>query len=158
GGDGRLRGTVVNAVRGRTVFPRKIEGIEPGTAIHRNHDHEFLTRVASVHPERRIGVRMTLGEAGLAAVDEDGNRAEAPLGAAPAAEKPEAALATLRRQIAKTGDTAFACMGVEIALDPVPFVPVSSLNALRREVLDRLSAARETNRPRPQGRITPNVT
>lgn len=156
GADGRLRGTVVNAVRGRMVFPQKIEGIEPGTAIHRNHDHAFLTRVASARPERRIGVTMTLGAAGLAAVDEDGNRAEAPLGPAPAAEKPEAALATLRRQIAKTGDTEFASTAVEIALDPVPFVPVSALNALRREVLARLTAARATNRPHPEGRIVPN--
>jgi putative protease len=154
--DGHLRGTVVNAVRGRAVFPQKIEGIEPGTAIHRNHDHAFLSHVAAARPQRRIGVTMTLGAAGLAAVDEDGNRAEAPLGPVPAAEKPEAALATLRRQLAKTGDTEFVCTAVEIALDPIPFVPVAALNALRREVLGRLSAARETNRPRPEGRIVPN--
>ena len=158
GSDGKLRGTLVNAVRGRTVFPQKIEGIEPGAAIYRNHDHAFLSHVASARPERRIGVSMTLGPAGLVALDHDGNRAEAPLGPAPAAEKPEAALATLRRQIAKTGDTEFACTSVDIALDPVPFVPVSALNALRREVLDRLTAVRETNRPRPEGRIAPNDT
>jgi putative protease len=160
GRDGRLRGTVVNAVRGRTVFPQKIEGIEPGTAIHRNHDHEFLSGVASARPERRIGVGMTLraGPYGsvLAAEDEDGNRAEVALGPAPVAERPEAARATLRRQSAKTGDTEFICMRVDIALDPVPFVPVSAMNALRREVFDRLSAARETNRPRPEGGIVPN--
>ncbi len=54
--DGRLCGTVVNAVRGSTVVPDKIEGIEPGTPIHRNHDHEFLTRLARSRPERRIRV------------------------------------------------------------------------------------------------------
>ncbi|HXN47484.1 MAG TPA: U32 family peptidase, partial [Bryobacteraceae bacterium] len=96
GTDGHLRGTVVNVFRGRTVFPQKIEGIEPGTAIHRNHDHAFLSQVASARSERRIGVTMTLDAAALTAVDEDGNRAEAPLGPAPAADKPEAALATLR--------------------------------------------------------------
>ncbi len=158
GSDGHLRGTVVNAVRGRAVFPQTIEGIEPGTAIHRNHDHAFLSQVASARPERRIAVTMTLDPSGLAAVDENGNRAEAPLGPAPAADKPEAALATLRRQLAKSGDTEFACTAVEIELDPVPFVPVSALNALRREVLTRLSAARETNRPRHEGRIVPNET
>ena len=156
GRDGKLRGTVVNAVRGRTVFPQKIEGIEPGTAIRRNHDHEFLSGVTSARPDRRIGVTMTLGAGVLAAEDEDGNRAEVALGPAPVAEKPEAALETLRRQSAKTGDTEFICMRVDIALDPVPFVPVSAMNALRREVLDRLSAAREANRPRPEGGIVPN--
>ncbi len=151
GRDGQLRGTVVNAVRGRTVFPQRFEGIEAGTVIHRNHDHEFLSRVASARPQRKIGVHMTLSAAGLEAVDEDGNHAEAPLAPAPAAQKPETALATLRRQIAKTGDTEFASTGVAIALDPVPFVAVSALNALRREVLSRLAAAREANRPRPEG-------
>ena len=155
--DGRLCGTLVNAVRGRTVFPQKIEGIEPGAAIHRNHDHEFLTHVANARPDRRIGVRMTLGTATLTAVDEDGNRAEVPLGPAPAAQKPEAALATLKRQLAKTGDTEFAATSVEIALDPVPFLPVAAVNALRRDVLDKLAAERERNRPRPQGRIVPNA-
>jgi 23S rRNA 5-hydroxycytidine C2501 synthase len=154
--DGQLRGTVVNAVRGRAVFPQKFEGIEAGTVIHRNHDHEFLSRVASARPLRKIGVQMTLGAAGLEAVDEDDNRATAPLAPAPAAQKPEAALATLRRQIAKTGDTEFASTAVDIALDPIPFVAVSSLNALRREVLSRLGAAREANRPRPEASVVPN--
>ncbi len=160
GRDGRLRGTTVNAVDGRTVFPQKIEGIEAGTVIHRNHDHEFLAGVANASPERRIGVAMTLrkGRNGpvLAAEDEDGNRAAVALGPAPVADKPEAALETLRRQSAKTGHTEFICMRIDIALDPVPFVPVSAMNALRREVLDRLRAAREANRPRPEGGIAPN--
>ena len=55
--EGRLRGTVVNAVHGRTVVPDKMDGIEPGTVIHRNHDHEFLTRLRRSRPERRIAVR-----------------------------------------------------------------------------------------------------
>ncbi len=156
GSDGRLRGTTVNAVRGRQVFPQKIEVIEPGTAIHRNHDHEFLSGVASARPERRIGIRMTLGAEGLIAEDEDGNWTQTTMAPAPAAEKPEAALATLRRQLAKTGDTEFACTAVEVTLNPIPFLPVAALNALRREVLERLRAAREANRPRCQGTIVPN--
>jgi len=160
GTDGRLRGTVVNAVRGRAVFPQKIEGIEPGTVIHRNHDHEFLSQVTGARPERRIAVTMSLrpGPSGpvLAARDEDGNRAEVPLGPAAVADKPEAALETLRRQTAKTGDTEFICMRVDIDCDPIPFLPVAALNALRRDVLARLSAARESNRPRQEGRIVPN--
>jgi collagenase-like PrtC family protease len=160
GRDGRLRGTVVNAVRGRAVFPQRIDGIEPGTAIHRNRDHEFLSRVANARVERRIEVRMNLGAGPqgpvLTAVDEDGNRADAHLAPAPAAGKPGTALATLRRQLAKTGDTEFACASVEITLDPPPFVPVAALNALRRETLDRLREAREMNRTRIEARIVPN--
>jgi putative protease len=160
GRDGRLRGTLVNAVAGRTVFPQRIDGIEPGVTIHRNHDREFLSAVENARPERRIGVAMTLraGDGGpvLEAVDDDGNRAEAPLGPAQPADKPEAALETLRRQSAKTGGTEFVCTRVESALDPVPFVPVSAVNAARREALERLAAVREANRPREESRIVPN--
>ena len=154
---GQLRGTAVNAVRGATVTPDRMEGIQPGTVIHRNHDHQFLSQVAKCRPQRRISVKMTLDARGLAAADEDGNRAQAPLSAAAQpARDPERALETIQRQLAKTGDTQFECSGVSVELQPVPFLPVSTLNALRRAALDRLRAVREANRPRWLGGIVPN--
>ncbi len=93
----------------------------------------------------------------LRAEDEDGNRAEALLACAPEpAEKPGRALEILRRQIGKTGDTEFAAAGVAIEIDPVQFLPVSAVNALRREVLERLSAVRETKRPRVHCGVVPS--
>jgi 23S rRNA 5-hydroxycytidine C2501 synthase len=154
---GRLRGTSVNALRGRLVFPQKVEGIAAGTLIHRNHDHAFLSRVAGARNERRIAVRLVLRGLTVTAVDEDGNRGEATLDAPfTAAEKPERAAETIRRQLEKMGDTGFVCAGVEIQTGPVPFVPVAALNAARRAVLARLSEVREQNRPRAEGRIVPN--
>ena len=155
----RLRGTSVNAVRGRSVFPQKMEGIAAGTLIHRNHDHEFLSRVANACNQRRIAVRLLLSGLTLTAVDEDGNRAEVTFDVPfAAAQKPERAAETIRRQLEKMGDTEFACAGVEIETGPVPFVPVAALNAARRAVLTRLSEARERNRPRAEPRIVPNDT
>jgi putative protease len=154
---GQLRGTSVNAVRGPTVTPDKMEGIQPGTVIHRNHDHQFLSQVARSRPQRRIAVKLSLHALGLAAVDEDGNRAQAPLAAALSpARNPEQALRTIQRQLAKTGDTEFECAEVSVELQPVPFLPVSSLNALRRDALLRLRTLREANRPRWLGGIVPN--
>ena len=152
--DGRLRGSVVNAVRDGTVVPDKMDGIEPGTVIHRNHDHEFLTQLRRSRPERRIAVRFRVSGSTLAAIDEDGNRVEMAFDAPPAA-KPERALETLRRQLEKTGETEFACAGVEIE-GGAPFLPVSALNALRREALERLRAGRERNRPKPERAMVPN--
>jgi len=45
------------------------------------------------------------------------------------------------------GDTEFACAEVEITWEQVYFVPVSMLNALRRDALEKLSAVRTQNRP-----------
>jgi 23S rRNA 5-hydroxycytidine C2501 synthase len=45
---------------------------------------------------------------------------------------------------------------VELAWDRPCFLPVAALNTLRRETLDRLSAARAANRPTMQGQILRN--
>lgn len=146
---GRLDGSTVNAAAGRTVTPAKLEGLEAGMVIYRNHDHEFLTRLKKSRMERRIGVALTLREAAgglaLAVVDEDGVRAEYVLGCEPeAAAKPEAALENLRRQLQKMGGTDFICTALE--LERVCFLPVASINALRRGALEALAAARESAR------------
>lgn len=156
-----LCGTSVNAVQGQTVQPEKMEGLEEGTLVFRNHDHEFLASLRKARPERRIAVTLTLkdspGGLTLAAADEDGVRAELVYEGTPEpAGKPEAALATIHKQLVKSGETEFACAAVVAEFSPVPFLPVSTLNAMRRELLEKLAAAREAARPREQGGITPN--
>jgi putative protease len=72
------------------------------------------------------------------------------------AEKPGQAEATARKQLARSGDTPFACAGVELAWEQPCFVPVAALNALRREALARLLAVRAANRPVWRGEIRRN--
>jgi collagenase-like PrtC family protease len=149
---GDLRGTVVNEVRETMFAPDKPQGIEAGTVIYRNHDHEFLTRLKKATPQRLIGVGLTLRETpdglALSAVDEDGNSAEFAVQCEKAiAEKPEQALENARRQLAKTGGTEFACREVAIELAQPLFIPMSSLNALRRGAMEELSRVRSANRP-----------
>ncbi len=166
GGDGicffnakrELQGTVVNAahtctnVHAHIVTPQEIEGIEKGTRIYRNHDHAFLKRLRKGCAERKIAMRLTLEETeagfALTATDEDGNVVVEELAQEKAlAEKPEKALSTVEKQLRKTGDTAFACAKLEIAWKAPYFLPVSALNQLRRETLEKLAEARARNRP-----------
>ncbi|MBI4876103.1 MAG: U32 family peptidase [Acidobacteria bacterium] len=156
GPGGELRGTVVNAVDGRTVTPDRMEAIQPGMAMHRNRDHQFLSRIGRGRAERRIAVSFRLGSS-LVVEDEDGVSAEAPLGAPDAAGQPERAAETIRRQLRKTGDTEFVCQAVTIEAQPIPFLPVSALNALRREVLERLRQQREARRPREPFQLVRNA-
>jgi collagenase-like PrtC family protease len=149
---GTLCGTVVNAVRGQTVVPNAVNGMEPGTRIHRNHDHAFLSWLGKCRPERKIAVKLRLGETVegvfLSAVDEDGNAATSALEIAKdKAQKPEQALAITHTQLRKMGGTEFTCAGLEVDWQGVYFVPLSTLNALRRRTLEKLTAAREQNRP-----------
>ncbi|MCP4544458.1 MAG: U32 family peptidase [Chloroflexi bacterium] len=149
---GTLRGTTVNGVRGQTIFPHKLGGIQEGTRFYRNHDHVFLTHLKKSRIERKIGVSLKLGETPkgfiLSAVDEDGNMTMGVLVNDKAkAEKPEKVLTRVRKQLRKMGGTEFVCTEIEIDWQDVYFVPLSDLNALRRRTLDKLAAARANNRP-----------
>jgi len=158
---GELRGTRVHGSREGALLLASMEGIAPGTVVYRNHDHEFLTQVAKSRPQRRVAVWMTLERnaegLSLTTVDEDGIRAQGTL-ACPLepAQKPEQALATIRAQLARCGDSEFECAEVAVALDDVPFVPLSALNALRRDTLQQLARARAAARPILRGGIKRN--
>jgi len=56
----------------------------------------------------------------------------------------------------KTGGTAFECAGVIIAWQTPYFLPVATLNELRRAALDNLAVVRAQNRPRFTSEIYTN--
>ena len=158
---GELHGSVVNGVQGQMIFPDKLDGIEIGALIYRNHDHEFLTRLNKARIERHIAVDLILKDAPdglcLIAVDEDGNRAEFELTCEKTcAKKPESALINIKKQLVKMGGTEYVCSSVEIDLPEVLFIPISTLNEMRRGVLERLSTVRIENRPIPTRNIIKN--
>ena len=151
--DGTLQGTLVSRTKGRAIFPVKMSGIRPGLALYRNHDHAFLTQLGKSRPRRSMGVWLTLGETEdglfLSARDEDGNHTtvHAP-STKPLADKAERMRETIDRQLRKTGDTEFVCTEVTVDWREIYFVPISALNALRRDVLAALRLVRQQNRPR----------
>ena len=150
---GELRGSRVNDAHGLRVELETSYGIEPGTILCRNHDHRFMLEVERSNPVRKITVHGVLRpdtaeRLCLEVSDEDGVSSEAFLpGPFPVAQKPEEARATIRKQLSKTGNTEFLCTSMRIETNPVPFVPVSALNSLRREALEGLTRARQSARP-----------
>lgn len=158
---GTLRGATVNGVRGRTITPHKLGGIQRGTRIYRNHDHVFLGHLKKCRVKRKIAVWLKLGETPkgffLLAVDEDGNTTMGVLaGDKTKAEKPEKVLPSIQKQLRKMGGTEFVCAELEIDWQDVYFVPLSALNGLRRRTLEKLAAARAHNRPVLKRAISPN--
>ncbi|MCE5185203.1 MAG: U32 family peptidase [Planctomycetaceae bacterium] len=150
-----LCGTTVNRVEGRRVWPQKMDNIRAGQEIRRNYDHEFnkqLERPA----ERKIPLTLTLTETtegiALQGRDTDDNTAvfEMKLAREPA-QKPEQAAATIQTQLAKLGGTVFECERVEVKLAQMYFFPVSTLNALKRGLVDKMTEVRELNLPRLTG-------
>ena len=144
--DGELVGTRINAAEGGRILPNRSEGIAPGTEIFRNYDHRFNKLLAASRMRRTIaaaahfcasadGVRLTY-------TDCEGVRAEVSRSVAlDAAKNPETNAASIRAQMAKSGDTIFRITTTEVCGGEF-FVPASLVAELRREALDRLLQAR----------------
>ena len=98
-----------------------------------------------------VQFRLEIEEGGekLTVTDADGNKAFAygDFEPQPARADPTE---SLKRSLAKTGGTPFAAENIEVEMDEGPwFVPVSTVNELRREALDALLKKREVLRPWP---------
>jgi putative protease len=159
--NGTLQGSVVNRVEGKTVFPDKIHGLEKGTFIYRNHDHDFIRNLEKSRIRRKIRVELKLESTPeglrLSARDEDGNEAfHSANHEKKPAEKKELAERTLNKQLTSMGDSDFLCVRLDLNLDEIPFIPLSVLNGLRREILRQLEEIRLQNRPHEKRRIMPN--
>ena len=133
------------------VFPKdpmaQLHDLRQGTVINRNRSMDWARTLEKKSADRRIGVWLKLSETAdglqLCVTDEDGNAASAQTQLAHAAPKDEANNdAKLRESLAKLGETIFT--PIDIVLDvPRPwFVPASVANALRRDAIAALEAAR----------------
>ncbi|WP_374487960.1 U32 family peptidase [Zoogloea sp.] len=125
----------------------------PGSGLFRNRDHEFERMLEKKSAERRIAVDLHLAETAdgfaLTLTDETGISATALL---PHAKEPakdaERATSGLRDNLAKLGNTIFSARQVELALTQAWFLPAGAVNALRRDAVEQLEAARLAALPR----------
>ena len=151
-GSDKLEGMRINVVEGRRVFPNEMpRSLATGTTLYRNRDQAFERILERDSSDRRIGVSLVLTASNdgllLSLTDTDGIsvavRHEMSLEPAHDGEK---ALASMRSSLAKFGSSDFAV--IQCAIAAPYFVPVSALNALRRQGIAALEAAREAMRPR----------
>ena len=141
-----LHGTNINAVNGHEIEPNRMDGIVAGAKVYRNYDHRFTLLMDRSRTRRTIDAAawLTLSPEGcrLRVKDEQGievnverNEALSP------ANNPEKMEQTAIRQIEKSGDTIFSITDVEV-FGSENFAPASLLSDMRREALERLTAAR----------------
>ncbi|MGA2679217.1 MAG: U32 family peptidase [Sedimentisphaerales bacterium] len=156
-----LAGTVINRVEGGKIYPQKMQDISNGQKIYRNYDYEFYRKSSGQSAERKIGLSMVMRESAdgliLSGTDEDGNEARVEIsGDKQPALKKEQARQTIITQLSKLGNTIFECLEVRVDTQDVYFLPISRLNAAKREMAEKMLEARETNRPRAAGHILKN--
>lgn len=159
--DGTLSGSLVNGVKDGRVRADNLRGMDNGTEVYRNLDKEFLRAVERDGARRKFALRLEFsdyeGGLELKAADERGASASVKLrGVKTPAEKPGAALETIKKQLSKLGETEFYLEALELKLSKPFFVPVSALNDLRREVLDALEKAAAGSPAREEIKIKPS--
>ncbi len=166
---GEVTGARAEVVRGDRVTLRETAGLVPGMRVYRSLNLAFERELEKNMPKRVIDVKIdwrsedARTEPGMTGNDpvttvtattEDGLTAELRFrDDAPLADKPGAALESLRRQLGKhAGPFAFTVASVEA--DPVRFYSAAFLNQLRRDLAARLQELAE-NRPRHEVPHTP---
>lgn len=141
-----LRGTNINAVNGLDIEPNRMEGIAIGAKIYRNYDHRFTLMLERSRTRRTVKATATLSLAAegchLTIRDEQGIEVSVERDEALApANNPEKMEQTAQRQIEKSGDTIFTITQVTVTGSNF-FAPASLLSDMRREALEKLTAAR----------------
>ena len=120
--------------------------LRKGTIVNRNRDMSWVRGLEKKSSDRRIGVWMELSETaeGLALqlTDEAGFEGQAMTALPWQAPKDASGNDKLKAALAKLGETIFSPIEVQLALSRPWFVPPSQLNALRREAVQALEAAR----------------
>jgi collagenase-like PrtC family protease len=157
-----LGGTIVNRIEGLRVYPQKMHGIHVGQEVYRNFDYAFSRRLAGRVADRKIRLALLLEESAsgmiLSGTDEDGNQAQIEVAGEkqPAREK-ETARQTIVTQLTRLGNTIFECSDVQLRTADTYFVPVSRLNAAKRELIEQLLRTRQAHRPRATGGVRKNA-
>lgn len=152
---GDVLGMRINRAEGKTLYPAEIpEELTVGATLFRNRDQEFERALEKDSAERRVAIKPVFSETAdgfaLTLTDEDGISVTAELPhAKETAKNAERAAAALSEQLAKFGNTLFVAEPVELQLSQPWFLPVGTLNALRRDATEQLEAARLAAHPRP---------
>ena len=144
---GELTGGNVNAADGSTITFNEPVTAKPGGALFRNRDHLFEKALSKAPLVRQIAVRVKLvkspsGMVAAEALDEDGVSCFVGTGDEWVLSGDSArAEKTVMQQMSKSGGTPFKVTDVSIDGDPF-FLPVSSINELRRALLAELERSR----------------
>ena len=145
-----LKGTNINKTDGNIIYPASIKGIKAGLKIYRNYNKEFDDKIKTSDIGRKIPVNMRMTESDnyymFFLTDGEHNTATyLEHKDFEVAINQEKALKTIETQLSKSGNTEFEIEECEIEVDTIPFIKVSKINEIRRNLTDKLREIRRKN-------------
>jgi putative protease len=140
---GVLQGFRINRAENNQVFPSEIPVLKVGTMLYRNNDVAFEKLSNQKGCQRKRQVELLLAETSsgfsLCAKDITGIEATVSIDVGKQlANKPDEAFETMQRQLKKAGDTIFEVKSVNLNLSNSWFLPISAINQIRRDALQKL--------------------
>ncbi len=137
-----LSGFLVNKVIYKNdvaqIYPNSMPKIKSGMEIFRNFDFEFNKNLANSKTKRRIGVKFFVYNCKIEVLDEDNIKYFVPLNGFEEAQNVEKMKSVFQDQLNKTGNSDFYVQDITFVNSKIPFLKVSQINAIRRELLDKL--------------------
>jgi putative protease len=134
-------------------MPAGMYQLRPSHPLNRNLDHNWQQALLKTSAERRVGLawlaQLREERLELTATSEEGISASVALdGPFGLANKPEQALEQLQDLLGQLGTTEYHATSIKLDAPQAFFIPNSQLKALRREVIEALTAARVAAHPR----------
>ena len=131
----------------------ELKQLRPPYQLNRNMDHNWQQALMKKSAERRVlvdwQVQLDQQQLSFTATSEEGVSVTVQqLGPFSGASNPEKALAQLKDTLTKLGTTIYHAQRIEVQAEQLWFVPNSQLNALRREAIEALTAARVAAHPK----------
>ncbi len=152
--DGSMAATNINGASGREVVPNKMAGIKTGMSLYRNFDKAAVDKILSSKTRRAVEVEISaqFSESSITIEASDSYGSSASISRTISWESPsnpEKFITTLKTQLSKSGDTIFLVRSVTIVGEP-SFLPISEINRVRRELLEKLENSRKEHYRRPE--------
>jgi len=141
---GILTGLRVNRVEATKIFPYgEMKELKVGVEIFRNHDHEFSNALKSSNKNRWLGcsIKVEQTNSGLVftATDEDDHSIILSISEKfDRAMNSEKSIENIIHQLSRSGDTIFKIQKVDVLMEHPVFIPTSTINQIRRNLLDGL--------------------
>lgn len=145
-----LIGTKINTIENSNIFPNSMIKIKKGTKIYRNYNHKFETILTNSNIVRKIKVNISISQKEndflIKVSDVKGITAEKVIkNTYELANNEDSAIKTIKKQFSKLGDTEFIADKISVNLENAPFISISELNFLRRELVEKFQQTRKEN-------------
>ena len=137
-------GCLVNKIEGEKIYPNKMNGITKGVDIYRNYDSKFEKQLEISKIKRQIGVKFIFENNILRAIDENGNSVQLNISNEEEPKNYQKMEDSFINQLQKTGESDFYVEKIDLN-SKIPFIPISQINEIRRQILAMLMEERLKN-------------